>query len=423
MCKRVLLLTTCLALLAATSGTRTSGADDSQPNPRRLFPFCEDGKSGYMDRRGNTVIEPRFDRAGDFAEGLAVVALEKRRTYIDRRGVVQVTVPRQWRHVRPFSEGLAACRIDGKYGFFDRQGKLVIPPRYDEASDFREGLAAVGVDTGSRPYPKADHTSKVYGFIDKNGREVVQPTFRWASDFHEGLSYVCFEGGVGYIDERGTVVIRLEHEVNACPKRCRVYAGYDFSEGLALIEIVTSGGGEYRYINKAGVFLPRERFPTPAGDFCEGLAQFAQGDKSGYVDRRGHIVCKPMFDNAGCFSEGFAALQVGDYFGYVDRQMRFIIRPGESCSSGTGPLNDGEPFSGGLARVHIGGFFDDEDRFGGNWFFGTWFYMNENGDLIRRIRHDNESGPGYGMEYRPYGTAPEVSEEMKRNWEALRSSR
>ena len=60
-----------------------------------------------------------------------------------------------------FSEGLARVKLNGKYGYIDKQGTEVIPLKYDYANNFSEGLALVGL---------ADK----YGFIDKQGTEVVK---------------------------------------------------------------------------------------------------------------------------------------------------------------------------------------------------------------------------------------------------------
>ena len=42
-----------------------------------------------------------------------------------------------------FSEGFAPVMQDGKWGFIDRSGRLVIAPQYDRVLPFAEGLAQV----------------------------------------------------------------------------------------------------------------------------------------------------------------------------------------------------------------------------------------------------------------------------------------
>jgi hypothetical protein len=44
-----------------------------------------------------------------------------------------------------FSEGLAAIEINGKWGYIDKSGKLVIEPQFTDAWNFSEGLAPVKV--------------------------------------------------------------------------------------------------------------------------------------------------------------------------------------------------------------------------------------------------------------------------------------
>ena len=42
-----------------------------------LFPIVQDGKYGYIDRTGKAVIEPQFDRAEGFEDGMALIAMWK----------------------------------------------------------------------------------------------------------------------------------------------------------------------------------------------------------------------------------------------------------------------------------------------------------------------------------------------------------
>lgn len=56
-----------------------------QQKPRK-----KDGKYGYIDSTGKFVIEPRFNWAGEFSEGLARVGIGGKGGVIDRTGKVVV---------------------------------------------------------------------------------------------------------------------------------------------------------------------------------------------------------------------------------------------------------------------------------------------------------------------------------------------
>ena len=64
---------------------------------------------------------------------------------------------------------------NGKWGYIDKTGKVIIEPKFDEAADFSEGLARVKVGI-------------FYGFIDFSGDFVIKPQFTWVKSFSEGLA-------------------------------------------------------------------------------------------------------------------------------------------------------------------------------------------------------------------------------------------
>ena len=73
-----------------------------------------------------------------------------------------------------------------KFGFINKSGKVVIPPQFDYADDFKNGFAIVRVGDSS--------TGKL-GFIDKTGTFVVNPVLEADGilnvfDFTEGLAAV-----------------------------------------------------------------------------------------------------------------------------------------------------------------------------------------------------------------------------------------
>ena len=59
----------------------------------------------------------------------------------------QASLPRgmdasQFEKVYPISENRARIKHEGKFGFVNAEGQVVIPPMFDRASDFKEGRAA-----------------------------------------------------------------------------------------------------------------------------------------------------------------------------------------------------------------------------------------------------------------------------------------
>ncbi|MCL2817054.1 MAG: WG repeat-containing protein, partial [Clostridiales bacterium] len=134
-------------------------------------------------------------------------------------------------YVHDFSDGLARVAKDGKYGFVDTSGKLVMLLEYDGADDFREGLARVytGGFTGEGAW-----TGKM-GFIDKKGKVVVPSEYDIVGDFIEGLA-VVLKGDVqngkwGIIDKKGKVVLPVEYGRIPFSSETGL-----FSEGLVVVQ-------------------------------------------------------------------------------------------------------------------------------------------------------------------------------------------
>jgi len=140
------------------------------------------GQWGFIDARGRGVIQPRFERAGDFSGGLAPVTLETGRCgYVDRTGVL--AIPARFHACHRFSDGLARVDLaedafDGeRVAFIDRTGKMVVigpeaSPPFDSAEDFENGLAAVGA--GGAPHLAGNGTW--LGYVDTSGRYVWKPS-------------------------------------------------------------------------------------------------------------------------------------------------------------------------------------------------------------------------------------------------------
>lgn len=221
---------------------------------------------GYMNKQGKVAIQPIYNRAFPFSDGLARVNLGKATGFINTKG--ELVTPYRYSQTSDFSDGMAAVSLSagGKFGFIDKTGRLAVAPRFDYVSSFSDGAAAVSVNGK-------------YGYIDKKGDYILKPQFGMAQPFSEGLAFVERNGVTFYIDKQGVKVIQ------------NISAGGTFSGGLA----PASRGRTYGYINPAGAFVIKSRFEW-ADSFVGNLAKvYLRSSESpyytdGYIDRSGTIV-------------------------------------------------------------------------------------------------------------------------------------
>jgi serine/threonine-protein kinase len=232
----------------------------------------------------------------------------------------RLVIPPQYSEASQFKEGLAAVKVGDKWGYVNSAGATIIQPQFAFAEDFSGGLASV----------KLDEKSPLFGFINKNGRVVIKPQFGMPLWFSEGLvEGYGEENGIlnvplGYVNSQGEYVIRLEEPGQ------RIEFLTAFSEGLAGVsmQVEHSDGSiepaKWGFIDHTGKWsIPRSY--SGAGEFHEGLAAVQVGDLWGYVDKANRFVIAPHFNGALEFSDGLAAVKLGNLWGYIDHLGTVVI--------------------------------------------------------------------------------------------------
>jgi hypothetical protein len=252
-----------------------------------------DNQTGYIDRTGKLVIGPIPYGGRNFSNGLAMVESQERCTYaetkqkygyIDRTGslVIPVTLTRPcnyWGNQFDFTkEGLALTNIGDKWGFIDRTGKVVM--EFEEAGQFAEGVAAAKVNGK-------------FGFIDSTGKFVITAAFDQALPFSEGLAAVRLKDLWGFIDTRGTFIVT--------PAYKQVQG---FSEGLAAV-MINEKNGEWATIDRTGKIVIPAR-PNGQTHFSDGLSIIRVDSEEGFIDKTGKILIEPNFGRAEDFRDGLA---------------------------------------------------------------------------------------------------------------------
>ena len=367
--------------------------------------FKKDGKYGYIDIVGTVVVPFIYEGASWFYyDGYANVKQGDKEGLIDKAG--NVVIPFIYDHVESFYNGVARARKDGKEGFIDKAGNVVVPFMYDLIQTYYDrGFIAVKKD-------------EKWGVIDNAGNVLIPIIYEQINigiGFVEGLIPACKDGKWGYIDNTGNIVLPFKYnspvvhfeeglhieregdfreggKLGAIDKFGNVVIPYiydslsEFSEELAAASVVygyDSMGfslSKYGFIDKSGNVVISLNYDYVHG-FQEGLACVIKDGKYGYVDKAGNIVVLFNYDDARDFREGLAEVKKDGKWGYIDKGGSVVI-----------PFiyDDVNNFYGGFACIGQDGKYGLIDKFGNviiplNWdmnaigFHGDFFSFGEDG--------------------------------------------
>ncbi|HRH44102.1 MAG TPA: WG repeat-containing protein [Pyrinomonadaceae bacterium] len=253
--------------------------------------------------------------------------------YIDKTGKIVIEPQFYW--VEEFSEGLAAFETeDGKHGYIDETGKIVIEAKLDRAEPFSEGLAPVAVNFE-------------WGFMDKTGKIVIPLQYAHAFNFSGGIAPVNLFPPDGkpwtpgkeitaYIDKSGKVLFDSKED----------FLNVRASEGFALLQL--NDTSKSYLVDKNGNRLI-ETDNIDLDGFGNDLIAIEKGEKWGYADKTGKIIIEPRFEDARRFSEGLAAVQINKKWGFINPLGKLVIPAKFNVDQNSEFSN----FSEGLALVYL----------------------------------------------------------------------
>ena len=127
-------------------------------------------KYGFINNKGELIINYIYDDAQNFKNGLAYVVLNDKWGFIDKTGkvVISISYPliksknafdSELIGVTEFSNDRILFQNDGKYGYIDNSSKIIIEPKYYSGEMFLHGFAMVSDKNGN------------YFYINKSGKE------------------------------------------------------------------------------------------------------------------------------------------------------------------------------------------------------------------------------------------------------------
>ncbi len=231
-----------------------------------------------------------------------------------------------------------------------------------------------------------------YGFIDSIGNEVIKPQYILALGFSDGLALVVTDTSIIYPKPTAPIPIdKIDF------KSIKKFNGFGFSNLDTLIEF------KYGYINinnkmvinntyslrsKFSKFsksiVDQNLFVLGKYMFYDGLALFKDStNKYGFIDKKGSVTIKPIYEDAKNFSDGLAAICIFDSlkhsnkWGYIDVKGTIVLEP---------KYDEANDFLEGLAFVFLSGTDFSKslkDNPEGNVKLNyNWLLINKNGKLI-----------------------------------------
>ena len=243
---------------------------------------------------------------------------------------------------------------EGKYGFMNTQGKLMIPAMYNEVGPFQEGLAVVSKDDK-------------FGIIDKKNQMIVDFQYDEILEFVQNRAIVRKGEKYGVIDRLGKIIFPVVFDDISFTgsfydtekdEKIQLY-DLNFQEVANVLEValvpcyfqsmskqhpeyefigdldrtsnraVVKVAGQLNYIDSTGKLMltnPLEWFPDAlsVAKYNNGFAVYRKKDKYGLIDINGKVVQKNVYESSGPFT-GFWPVKDKGNWALLDVKGKVIL--------------------------------------------------------------------------------------------------
>lgn len=186
------------------------------------------------------------------------------------------------------------------WGFAKPGGKIVVPPKYENAYLYEDGYGRI-------------FESELSGLVSPEGKVLIEPKYSYISDFRHGRAiYSNRDGKLGYLDEQGREVIPAQYD-----------QAFGFKKGFAIVQ----KGNEYFLINPDGSTITSigNKIPVEYDPFMTQESQQSEADAEfflfmqqepyamGLMDKNGKEILPPKFQNLSIPVNGVIIAGQEDY--------------------------------------------------------------------------------------------------------------
>ncbi len=270
--------------------------------------FNNQWRWGFINSAGETVIEPKYEKVKDFKFGCCwVKEFGGDFVLINKSG--QVISQRSYSKVGNFMEEMCAVYDDIKMGYVDATGKEVLACKYTGSPAYSDGLVCLCL---------ADANVELYGFFDKNGKQVIPFKFKQGgfSNFYNGECRVQINGKTSLINKKGEVIFtpalsnNMEH----------------FMNGLAM-SYTKPGRKGVGYFNRQNKWVIQPVYED-GKSFENGFAIVKLNGKYGVIDTLGNKLVPFEYQNiyGNAVSDGFFVCENENTKVYLNTKGRLFTQ-------------------------------------------------------------------------------------------------
>ena len=292
------------------------------------------GTYGIIDTSGKIISEPVFEEMPVYGDKMFRIKKDGKYGYANMNGVI--VIPPAYEYGVAFSEGKAIVSIGSKVSIIDNTGKVLVESLGPGAGMYRffNGLARCRSLDGK------------YGFLDATGKRVIEPDLDVADDFDNNRAIVSINNRYGLIDRTGKWIVPNEYDFF-----------YDLGNGYYQTKdengntgVVDSVGNvilepiyqeifhlqkPYFTVEKDGLngcydLKGKEIYPPVSSRqvyFYGGRCIVIKENKYGMIDSTGKAIIPTKYDSIGMFFKGRVSVLNGNKFGTVDSTGKEFIAP------------------------------------------------------------------------------------------------
>lgn len=334
--------------------------------------YTENGKIGFMDYRGQVILEAQFDAVNTFYDpnyyymeygeiyqgghpgmGWEWAVLKDGKWGLIHSRTGQWITPCTWEAVEYFQNGFAKVKWCGKWGLIDRTGSVVVYCKWDEVHVFSYGRM-ICVKRDGR-----------YGCMDTQGKELL-PCEWDAVGFHYNEKYLMVKRDSRWYlrDKEGNLNVPGEEQLVFHGNFATIHDGFGYGlidrEGREIvacqwesIERVPENVGGYPWKRNAFIrlWLNRTEYPYKLikvrkkrkwgiydlnGKECHpctldkiwrsqnGVIKISQEGKWGLMDEQGSMITPCQWEYVDYFRGETAAVKQNKHWGTIDRNGNLV---------------------------------------------------------------------------------------------------